>query len=601
MTRILTPVAALLLLCAISVLPASAQFPATLTLDARSGAVIESPLTRIDARYRITVQGTYSQWSQFRDCHGVDAVWVYDVPQEEVDALRWPPETILGQTFVEIPHWVGDSTSYAFPPAGMGMRPLFEISFRKYLGFRVNGEPLAARPLEKTLHRYQQERAGTGERFRFQILDSTYNVSLGKVIPRYEDNCGELVVTIEEIVEKDINICDIKPVVVNGETVGVRVDAAVFQRDSSAVDGRRNILISQDQLGIIDNGRFVCPDSLVCDSGRTTPLSIGLVIDVSGSMQEPVDYDGIQISRLNAVKRTLHNFMRTLQPGDSLFLLTFSTSIVLSQDWAADTGKIGRAIDALQPLEYTSLHAALIRGLQKTAANPGSGRVLIALTDGLNNQVPHEEDPVIAAIRASNVPLYLIALGFAQTPEEQYGLAAMKRFVAAAPKGRLYEVHTGNELNGVYSEMAASLETEDCCQLYFPIRPCDLGQRTRTIRLVYLDGDTIIRKEITVDCDLKTTSVTDKPTPKTVSAASAAHPTPSHDVTTIPFNMVLAGVTRAIVYAIDGRVIDERDLGFKDIGQSEIHFETLNWPAGMYLCRVWDGTTYSTTKILVKH
>ncbi len=421
------------------------------------------------------------------------------------------------------------------------------------------------------------------------------------MIPRYEDNCGELIVTIEEIVEKDINICDVKPVVVNGQTVGIRVDAGIFQRDTVAVDGRRNILISQDQIGIIDNGRFICPDSLVCDSGRTNPLSIGLVIDVSGSMQEPVDYDGRQVTRLDAVKLTLHNFMRTLKEGDSLFLLTFSTEVVLSHDWTADTARIGKAIDALQPLEYTSLHAALIRGLQKTASNPRPGRVLIALTDGLNNQPPLEEQPVIDAIRASNVPLYLIALGFAQSQEEQYGMEVMRRFVGAAPRGRLYEVHTGNELNNVYTEMATSLQTEDCCRLYFPLRPCDLGQRKRTIRLVYLDGDSLLRKEIVVDCDLKTTSVSSSTEREALEDMPVAVPTPSHDVTLVQVPVVSAGPSTAMVYDQRGLLVARYDLGYVDIGQHVIQFETVHWPTGLYLCHAWNGVSFTTTKILVKH
>jgi hypothetical protein len=33
-------------------------------------------------------------WPQFVDCHGVDASYVYDVPPEEINSLKWPPDTI---------------------------------------------------------------------------------------------------------------------------------------------------------------------------------------------------------------------------------------------------------------------------------------------------------------------------------------------------------------------------------------------------------------------------------------------------------------------------------------------------------------------------
>jgi hypothetical protein len=42
--------------------------------------------------------------------------------------------------FVTMPHWVGDPQSWRFPPVELGM-PVYEISFRKHKGFRIDDEP----------------------------------------------------------------------------------------------------------------------------------------------------------------------------------------------------------------------------------------------------------------------------------------------------------------------------------------------------------------------------------------------------------------------------------------------------------------------------
>lgn len=578
---------------------ATAQFPVTLTLDARSADVVQCPPTRADARYRITVQGTYSQWPQFTDCHGVDAVWVYDVPQEEIDAFRWPPKQVLGRPFVEIPHWVGDSTSYKIPP--IGLDPLFEISFRKYLGFRINGEPLPAMPLDRVFHRYQHVRAGTGAPFTFQILDSTYNVVQGAVIPRHEDNCGSLTVTIEEIIDRDINICNAEPMVRDGEVVGIRIDASIVGLDSTMPSGTRNLLVEQGQLGIVADGKFICPDSLICDTGRTQPMSFGLLVDVSGSMEELIRYGNRNVRRIDALKTAIHAFLKTLQPGDSLFLMRFSDTVVLVRDWTTDTTAIGAAVDKLSLIGSTALHQGMIAALDKLSAHARPLKALVALTDGLNNRLPFAEEPVRDAIRKSNVPVYLIALGFAQSAEEQEGLATMRRFVQAAPSGKLFITTTGDELEEVYTTLANTVAKEECCRLYFKLGPCDRGQPKRTIRLVYIDGDRIVSKDLRVDCDLKVTSVDIGPSVENDPDVRSAIPTPSDDEAAYLLALPTPAHVRSTLVNTEGRVVSQVDHGILDMGGHRLTLPTVDLAPGMYLWRIATDHAAMTVKVAVRH
>lgn len=578
-----------------------AQFPVTLQLEARSGGILTSPPTKRDARYRITVSGSYAQWPQFPDCHGVDAVWVYDVPKEEIDAYRWPPASILGTPFVTLPHWVGDSTVYAFPPKGLALNPLFELSFRKYLGFRINDEPLPAMKLDATFHRYQHTIAGTGDVLRFHILDSTYNVALGSVIPRYEDNCGGLTVVVEEILNKDINICNATPIKNGNDVVGIRIDASIVSLDTTSLTGTRNELISQEQLGIVADGKFICPDSLVCNTARTEPVSIGLVVDISGSMNEEIIYNGKYVSRIEALKSSIHSFMRKLKPGDSLSLIQFNSNVVLSQNWTTDTAQIGRAIDKLVAEEYTAFYRALIMGLDKLATHARPRKALVALTDGMNNQTPGSVSPVIDAIRRANVPLYLIALGFTGTIDERLALDTMKLFVAAAPSGKVYQIKTGQELESVYTEFAENFAKDDCCRLYFRIPPCDKGQTKRTLRLVFVDGENILSKKLAVDCDLKTTSVAPGQTEIDDPEVLEAIPTPSYDVAHFDVFSALPGNIQSEVYSTTGVLLRKTDHGFADIGVQRISIATDALTSGVYICRIIQGRSVRTATFIVQH
>jgi hypothetical protein len=578
-----------------------AQFPVTRVLNSRSADAVETPPTRTNARYRVTVRGTYSQWPQFGDCHGVDAVWVYDVPQEEIDAYRWPPRRVLGTTFVEIPHWVGDSTVYAFPPKGLGINPLFEISFRKYLGFRINGEPLPPMPIDQTFHRYQHTVAGTGQPLRFQIVDSTYNLAQGAVIPRYEDNCGELTVEVEELLDKDVNICDVKPIKQGNNVVGLRIDASIISLDSTSISGTRNELVAKEQLGIVADGKFICPDSLVCDTGRTEPISIGLVVDVSGSMQEMIMYKSTMISRLDAVKRSIHEFMRRLKPNDSLFLIQFDQFVRLTQNWTTDTAAVGRAVDRLAFGGGTSFYDALSLACGKLATHARRNKALVALTDGQDNMSRSSSNDVIAAIRRANVPLYLIALGFTGQTGEQEAVDTMAQFVAAAPAGQLRQVLTGGELEAIYTDIAENFAKEECCRLYFRIPPCDKGQSKRTISLVFIDGDRMISKRLLVDCDLKVTSVQPDDADHDHEGLPSAVPTPSDDVAHLDVTLAVSGTTVTELYSVDGLLMQRTDHGFSDIGKRRFTIATDALANGIYLCRITTGLQMQTALVVVRH
>lgn len=578
-----------------------AQFPVTLTLNARSADAVVTPPTRSDARYRITVRGTYSQWPQFTDCHGVDAVWVYDVPQEEIDAYRWPPKKVLGTTFVEIPHWVGDSTEYAFPPKTLGINPLFVISFRKYLGFRVNGEPLPPQPLDMTFHRYQHSMAGTGKPLSFQILDSTYNLVQGAVIPRHEDNCGQLTIEVEEILDKEINICGAQPIKQGNNVVGLRIDASIITLDSTSITGSRNELFAKEQLGIVADGKFICPDSLVCDTGRTEPISVCLVVDVSGSMEEEIPYGGNMIRRLDAVKRSIHEFMKRLKPGDSLCLLQFSSTVRVTRDWTTDTLALGRAVDLLSLAGGTAFYDALNIACNKIATHARKNKAIVALTDGMDNGSLIGSAGVTAAIRRANVPLYLIALGFTGYMGEQEAVDTMGMFVAAAPSGRVSQVTTGGQLESIYTDIAENFAKEECCRLYFRIPPCDKGQSKRTLSLVFIDGDRILSKRLLVDCDIKTTSVKYDKTELDAADIIDAIPTPSDDLAQLEMTFARAGNVTTELTSINGVLLQRIDQGFTDVGLRRFTFDTRDLPSGIYMCRVISGTEHRIARIIVRH
>lgn len=103
-------------------------------------------------------------------------------------------------------------------------------------------------------------------------------------------------------------------------------------------------------------------------------------------------------------------------------------------------------------------------GLQKLSMHARAKKAIVALTDGINNEYPTVSAPVLSAIRQANIPLYLIARGFTNNVTEAAGIENMKKFVAAAPTGKVYQITTGEELEKVYTDFAVKFASDEYCK-----------------------------------------------------------------------------------------------------------------------------------------
>ncbi len=580
---------------------ALAQFPFTTRLDATSGIAISSPPTRPTATYRITVEGTYSQWPQFTDCHGVDAAWVYDVPQEEIDAFRWPPKRILTSPFVEIPHWVGDSTVWAFPPKSLGLTPLFEISFRKNLGFRVNGEPLPAQPLNRSIHRYQIEKAGTGSAFVFQILDSTFNIAQQRTVARYEDNCGGLKVTVEEILPEDINLCNVEKVVSSGRVVGLKIDASILASDTNAVDGRVNRLREANQLGIAVNGRFICPDSIRCDQREAgNEMSAVLVVDNSGSMRSDISYENETITRMDAIKRALTRFINRMHPSDSACVIRFNDVVELRKDWTSNKQELITTVNDLNADGNTAFYDALSVGLAKARVNSSPNRFVIAMTDGVDNRSTIRPAQLVDAITQANIPIYLVALGFKNDPNELKALDTMRSFVAAAPRGKVFQIDRGAELDSLYGRLISEISEDECCTIYFTLPDCDPTMGSQKLQIVYVANDTLLSRSVVYSCDPVVTGVEIDPDSYTNQQSAIVQPTPTADRAEVIVLMKAPG--KATLELIDATGSRVRSIEVVDAheGLNRIGLDTQDLSRGVYYGRIMTPQGTTTFKLLIQ-
>jgi VWFA-related protein len=143
-------------------------------------------------------------------------------------------------------------------------------------------------------------------------------------------------------------------------------------------------------------GRFVAQTPLSLDHERR-PLSLALVIDVSGSME----------LILPAVRRAARDLVTRLGPEDRVAVLTFNQQVALVSDLTSDREAIRHALAGLSPRGGTALYDGIHAALDKLreAVDP---RAVVVVTDGADTQSFLGADEVVAEAREARIPLFFV-------------------------------------------------------------------------------------------------------------------------------------------------------------------------------------------------
>jgi len=147
---------------------------------------------------------------------------------------------------------------------------------------------------------------------------------------------------------------------------------------------------------------------------ETSGIDIMLAIDVSGSMRA-LDFqlDGKQVDRLEAVRSVVTDFIEA-RPGDRIGLLAFAgrpylvSPLTLDHDWLRrnlERLRIGLVEDG------TAIGSALASGANRLRDRQAKSRIVILLTDGVNNAGKVSPRMAAEAARALGLKIYTVLAG----------------------------------------------------------------------------------------------------------------------------------------------------------------------------------------------
>jgi Ca-activated chloride channel family protein len=215
------------------------------------------------------------------------------------------------------------------------------------------------------------------------------------------------------------------------------------------------------------------------------PISIGVVLDASGSMQ----------SKMRTAQRAIDRFLSVIHKDDEIFLMTFAMRASLIADFTSDRTTLTNALmSGVNVSGGTALYDSLFQGLQKVKEGRYQKKAVLIVTDGEDTSSVTRFDNALRNIRESEMLVYSIGIkgapgfdmgadpfsGNARSSAPNYTTVDMKvlnRF-GEASGGRAWEISEaafGRNMDAVLDKIAADLRSQYRIG-YYPNRPARDGK-----------------------------------------------------------------------------------------------------------------------------
>jgi VWFA-related protein len=149
----------------------------------------------------------------------------------------------------------------------------------------------------------------------------------------------------------------------------MRVNASVTDRNGRAIPGMRNA-----DFAVYEDGS---ERKVVDVTPATEPFNLVLLVDVSGSVEERIDF----------IRKAARDFLKTASPQDRISIISFHDDIKIISTFSTDRALLSKKLDELDAGGATALYDALGYTLVDTLKPlRGERTAVVILSDGDDNK-----------------------------------------------------------------------------------------------------------------------------------------------------------------------------------------------------------------------
>jgi Ca-activated chloride channel homolog len=224
----------------------------------------------------------------------------------------------------------------------------------------------------------------------------------------------------------------------------------------TVTDDHRQFVSGLDvtQFRVYEQGRL---QSLSFFQPEDIPVTVGLVVDHSGSMEE----------RKADVIEGAKAFVRASNPQDEEFVVNFSQQVLLGLPsnvrFTSNVDELTTALSKVPASAMTALYDAIVVGLDHLRYAEKEKKVLILITDGEDNSSHYFFDQVLSIARASNVLIYSVGLFDTRQIENARDSSMAKEFKHLLDQYKSLLTQLARDTGGTAYFPGSSAEVIDVC------------------------------------------------------------------------------------------------------------------------------------------
>jgi VWFA-related protein len=191
-----------------------------------------------------------------------------------------------------------------------------------------------------------------------------------------------------------------EPTSQSAQTFRSALDVVTIQASVRDARGRMVSGLTTTDFEVRDNGQLRPILSLRSD--RQSPLSLAILVDMSGSMKIG--------AKIAMARQAYDSILSQLHQGqDEVALFTFDSSLHERQDFTHDLATLKGALTDFEPFGTTSLFDATAAAARRLAARSATHKAIIVLTDGIDTSSAMTAREVSGLASSIDVPVFVVA------------------------------------------------------------------------------------------------------------------------------------------------------------------------------------------------
>jgi Ca-activated chloride channel family protein len=193
------------------------------------------------------------------------------------------------------------------------------------------------------------------------------------------------------------------------------------------------------------------PQEIESFSNEDIPVTVGLVIDSSGSMR-PKRFDVIAAAMA---------FVRSSNPQDQVFVVNFNEHVRMglpaNMPFSNNAVQLENALSRNAMSGMTALYDAITAALEQLQKGKWDKKVLIVVSDGGDNASAHTLAQVLSTVNQSNVAIYTMGIYDEEDEDRNPGVL---RHISGASGGEAFFPETLKDILPICEQIARDIRSQ---------------------------------------------------------------------------------------------------------------------------------------------